>query len=86
MPLYEYQCTKCNHAFNEILKIDDRNEPTINPCPNCKETQCIQSIMGAANLVSPNAISGLRKPKSDFKERMAQIKHQQRHVAKIKDY
>lgn len=86
MPMYEYQCDKCGHAFSEILKMDDRAQPTLNPCPNCKENECVQSVISAVALVSPSSIDGMRKPKQDFKERMSQIKHQQRHVAKIKDY
>ena len=86
MPLYEYECEKCSHSFSAILKIDNRKEPTLNPCPSCKETQCIQSVMSAAALVSPSSIDGLRKPSSQFKERMSQIRQQARHTAKIKDY
>ncbi len=32
MPLYEYQCKKCGHRFEKILKFSDR---PIKKCPEC---------------------------------------------------
>ena len=32
MPLYEYQCKKCKHRFEKILKFSDKN---ITKCPEC---------------------------------------------------
>lgn len=32
MPLYEYQCQKCNHRFEKIQKFSDPIEDT---CPSC---------------------------------------------------
>ena len=32
MPTYDYKCEKCGHAFEEDLKIADRNIPTESPC------------------------------------------------------
>lgn len=34
MPLYEYQCTKCGHEFEEMQKI---TEAPIKQCPKCKK-------------------------------------------------
>lgn len=86
MPTYEFECEKCKHRFGDILKISERNLPLENPCPNCKEEKCIVSVFSAPAVVSPNAIDGLRKPRSDFKERMSQIKSGLHGTAKIKDY
>lgn len=33
MPIYEYLCTKCGHAFDEIQKFSD---PPLQKCPQCK--------------------------------------------------
>ncbi len=33
MPIYEYLCTKCGHAFDEIQKFSD---PPLQKCPKCK--------------------------------------------------
>jgi putative FmdB family regulatory protein len=32
MPLYEYQCKKCKHRFEKILKFSDK---PIRKCPEC---------------------------------------------------
>jgi putative FmdB family regulatory protein len=35
MPIYEYQCQKCHHHFEEIQKVSDA---PIACCPKCKGT------------------------------------------------
>jgi putative FmdB family regulatory protein len=32
MPTYDYKCEKCEHTFEEDLKIADRKIPTESPC------------------------------------------------------
>ena len=32
MPTYDYKCEKCDHTFEESLKIVDRGVPTEYPC------------------------------------------------------
>jgi putative FmdB family regulatory protein len=32
MPLYEYQCTKCDHRFEKIQKFSDK---PVKKCPEC---------------------------------------------------
>lgn len=32
MPMYEYRCRDCGHAFEELRKLDDAASP---PCPKC---------------------------------------------------
>jgi len=44
MPLYDFECTKCGHAFEAILKISD--DCTSLPCPAC-------GVTGVKKLVSP---------------------------------
>ena len=33
MPLYEYECTNCGHAFSHVTKVDERDKIK---CPKCK--------------------------------------------------
>jgi putative FmdB family regulatory protein len=33
MPLYEYVCKKCGHAFEELQKVSD---PPLKTCPKCR--------------------------------------------------
>ena len=32
MPTYDYRCEKCDHTFEENLKVVDRGVPTESPC------------------------------------------------------
>ena len=32
MPIYEYECTSCNHTFDAVQNI---NDAPINSCPQC---------------------------------------------------
>ena len=32
MPTYDYKCEKCDHTFEESLKVVDRGVPTKSPC------------------------------------------------------
>jgi len=63
MPTYEYQCRACQHAFEDIQKIADRDTPCSEPCPQCRRRKVVRGIsvpvMGADANVGPGA---------DFKE------------------
>ena len=50
MPTYDYKCEKCDHTFEESLKIADRSAPTESPCSECggKVEQIIISASGFA--------------------------------------
>lgn len=35
MPTYTYKCEECDNAFERILKISERKQPTETKCENC---------------------------------------------------
>lgn len=74
MPTYEYQCQKCEHCFEAIRRIDDRELPTKEPCPNCSEVGCVDLCIGAVGLVDVFSVSGLKRAPTPFREKMQQIK------------
>ena len=43
MPLYEYECRKCHHRFEEIQKVSDR---PVTRCPKCR-TGRVQKLISA---------------------------------------
>jgi putative FmdB family regulatory protein len=59
MPTYEYQCRKCSHAFETIKRIDDRDLPCGEPCPQCGKRGVVRGIsvpvMGADATLGPGA-------------------------------
>lgn len=73
MPAYTYHCNNCNHDFESILRIADRDLPTKEPCPSCKaEGQVHKTILGAPSVGDPVRL-GIIKPDSGFKEVMQKI-------------
>lgn len=86
MPTYDYVCSKCEHTFEKICRIDNRLDAESEACPNCKKESCVTLTLNAPSLVSPFRIDGLVKPKGDFKERMQQIKKVSGRNSTIKDY
>ena len=45
MPLYEYECRKCHHRFEEIQKFSDR---PIRKCPKCRTGKVEKQISRSA--------------------------------------
>ena len=45
MPIYEYQCSGCQHTFDLMQKMND--EP-IKKCPQCQENSVVRLISAAA--------------------------------------
>ena len=46
MPLFEYNCAKCDHQFTELRKSSDRDEPLA--CPSCKASDSKRVVSGFA--------------------------------------
>ena len=86
MPTYDYVCSKCNHTFEKICRIDSRLEPETEPCPGCADIGCVSLTLTAPSLVSPFRVDGLVKPRGDFRDRMKQIKQVSGKKNTIKDY
>ena len=36
MPLYRYECDTCHERFDDLRKVDERDEPA--ECPECGES------------------------------------------------
>ena len=62
MPLYEYYCDKCQHAFDDVLPVSKRNEPTKQPCPECGAEEVCKGVsvttMGADMNATPDKKTG----------------------------
>ena len=44
MPIYEYQCTHCQHQFDVIQKM---NEDPIKLCPQCSQQSVVKLVSAA---------------------------------------
>ncbi|HXX68872.1 MAG TPA: zinc ribbon domain-containing protein [Polyangiaceae bacterium] len=48
MPTYEYACTACGHAWEEVQRI---TEPPLDLCPSCKQSSAHRLISGGTNFI-----------------------------------
>jgi putative FmdB family regulatory protein len=73
MPLYSYGCENCDHEFYDVKKIEDRDQPLGEPCPNCGVTGGVQRRLTSARIVS--GVGDFRRHVPDvFKDRLREIK------------
>ena len=71
MPTYGYTCSKCGYSFDKILKIDDRDNPTKEPCFQCGEI-AVNKAFGSNALLDPYRM-GIHKPPQGFRDVLKQI-------------
>ena len=63
MPTYDYSCAKCAHTFESFQKIDERDAPVQQPCPQCGKRGVSRGVSAPVMGVDAAMGSG-----SDFKE------------------
>ncbi len=56
MPIYEYECTKCGHVFEELRRMSAREEPAT--CPECGERAEVRLSTFAAHGESSSSSTG----------------------------
>lgn len=66
MPNYEYQCRRCNHQWEDIQTISNRDRPLEHPCPQCGELEVERGWNHAPTM----GVDASVKPTGAFKERM----------------
>jgi len=77
MPLYDFECEKCSHTFEEFQRIANMDVPLNRPCPSCNKSGQIIRIVGGTplgDLARLESTKGRLKPTSDFTEVMTRIK------------
>jgi len=58
MPLFEFTCRKCGHAFEELVTASDAGSGKV-PCPACGSRQVEKGFSSFATNVSGDAGGGL---------------------------
>ena len=77
MPLYDFECEKCNHSFEQFLTIAEMDKPLKESCPSCKKKGNIIRIVGAGGMVDSarlESTKGRLKPTKEFTEVMSRMK------------
>jgi putative FmdB family regulatory protein len=75
MPLYDYNCQKCDHTFTEKFMIADRKTPEEQPCPSCGENS-VQLLIGTPG-VGDSVRLGVRTVDNGFREVLSKIHESQ---------
>ena len=80
MPTYDYKCEACENAFEESLKIVDRDAPTEQPCVHCGG-KVIQQIGVPLFAYDNIKTKHSHKPKEvdQLKDRLTEIKKKHPH-------
>ena len=82
MPLYDFECEKCNHYYEEFHTIAEMDKPLDQPCPCCKGKGSIIRIVGSVRIVDPTRLEstkGRPRPTRDFTEVMTKMKKKHTH-------
>ncbi len=84
MPIYNYQCKKCDHEFERMLPISKLDEPISDPCPNeeCGALgEVVKVIVGKFK-----SVERIGKPPAEFNEMLKRIKRGTKDAADFKTY
>jgi len=46
MSLYLYHCKSCGKDFELLLKVEERENPIHEPCPECNKEKTIEMLVG----------------------------------------
>jgi hypothetical protein len=75
MPNYAFKCEKCEHTFDEMLNLSDRDVPTKNPCPQCKKKKVVRDWQASTPSLAMDATLNPQKVVgSQFKEVIDRMK------------
>jgi putative FmdB family regulatory protein len=70
MPNYEYLCRKCDHHWEDIQTIANRDTPTEQPCPQCGAAAVARGWDHAPTM----GVDAGVKPSGAFRERMESMR------------
>jgi len=73
MPVYEYRCSACDHPFERILSVSEREAPLKAKCPECGK----KKVRRAFDTPPVMGVDATKGPGSDFKQLMNKIKRGQ---------
>jgi putative FmdB family regulatory protein len=75
MPNYAFKCENCDHTFDEILSLSERNTPLEKPCPQCKKKKIIKDWQASTPSLAMDAtLTPSKVVGSQFKEVIDKIK------------
>jgi len=73
VPLYDYECLKCNTRFERMKKMNAMDEPLSEPCPECEAVGHIEQSITSAALGDPIRL-GVKRPDSGWGDVLSKVK------------
>ena len=77
MPIYNFECTKCENTFESFQTIANMDKPLDMPCPSCLKDGHMIRIVGSPGLGDPLRLEATQKsskPSNAFNDRLREIK------------
>jgi len=74
MPTYNYHCSSCNTDWDQFLKISDRMNPVISPCPHCGIEEGVALMPQSPLIVSGRGDNIMKHTDGWFKDKLKEIK------------
>lgn len=76
MPNYAFKCENCDHTFDEMLSLGDRDKPIKSPCPKCKKKKVRKDWQASSpSLAMDTTLNPSKVVGSQFKEVIDKIKN-----------
>ena len=72
MPIYDYECAKCEHHWEQFELIASRDEPCSKECPECDLT-AVRRTVGSVQYNKLDDMTNSRKLPQDFKDRLRDL-------------
>ena len=51
MPMYEFECDKCEDSFEEILPMSEYDKYSSSECSKCKKGKIVRVISGGSGFI-----------------------------------
>jgi putative FmdB family regulatory protein len=76
MPNYGFVCEGCNHNFDILLPISERDKPLSNPCPSCGGGKIVKDFGSMRQSLSSDSLYNANKATGgQWNELMSRMKN-----------
>ena len=72
MPLYDYECAKCEHHWEQLELIATRDAPCSLPCPEC-DLAAVRRQVNSVKYNKLDDVSNNARLPQDFKNRLRDL-------------
>jgi putative FmdB family regulatory protein len=73
MPIYEFNCSKCETTFERILKMSEADNPLSEPCPECDSQGTVDRLVSTFAVADPIRL-GIKRPDSGWNDVLSKVK------------